>query len=206
MARIAIDAGIVPDTLGADMHGYNTEIPEVKKPAGTPDEHHDDENHPFLGQARFSLTQAMSSMMALGIPLEDVVPMVTSHPAEMLRMSDRIGALKVGYTADISVLHDDRGRFLLRVRRRVDPLVLGFVLLEQRVALFGEVQRRPGIDRGEQTLIEVDVGGLAGFVDRDLARDKKVVAAARHRDVGVGQAAQLERRVVSDALRRELDV
>ncbi|MCJ2022169.1 amidohydrolase/deacetylase family metallohydrolase [Methylobacterium sp. E-065] len=114
VARASLPAGVIPYTLGADMHGYNTEVPEVRKPAGTPDEHHDDENHPFLGQARFSLTQAMSSMMALGIPLEDVVPMVTSHPAEMLRMSDRIGALKIGYAADISVLHDDRGRFLLR--------------------------------------------------------------------------------------------
>jgi dihydroorotase len=111
VARASLPAGVIPYTLGADMHGYNTEVPQ---PAGTPNEHHDDENHPFLGQARFSLTQAMSSMMALGIPLEDVVPMVTSHPAEMLRMSDRIGALKVGYAADVSVLHDDRGRFLLR--------------------------------------------------------------------------------------------
>ena len=32
----------------------------------------------------------------------------------MLRMSDRIGALEVGFAADVSVLHDDRGRFLLR--------------------------------------------------------------------------------------------
>ncbi|MGY2046901.1 amidohydrolase/deacetylase family metallohydrolase [Methylobacterium sp. JK268] len=111
VARAAIPAGVVPYTLGADMHGYNTEVP---RPAGTPDEHHDDENHPFLGQARFSLTQAMSSMMALGIPLEEVVPMVTSHPAKMLGLTDRIGALTPGFSADISVLHDDRGRFLLR--------------------------------------------------------------------------------------------
>jgi predicted amidohydrolase len=27
MARIALDAGIVPHTLGADMHGYNTHVP-----------------------------------------------------------------------------------------------------------------------------------------------------------------------------------
>ncbi|MDX6806245.1 amidohydrolase/deacetylase family metallohydrolase [Terrihabitans rhizophilus] len=111
VARASLPAGVIPYTLGADMHGYNTEVPQ---PAGTPDEHHDDENHPFLGQARFSLTQAMSSMMALGIPLEDVVPMVTKNPAEMLGLSDRIGALKPGYAADVSVLHDDRGRFLLR--------------------------------------------------------------------------------------------
>ena len=63
-----LDAGVIPDTLGADMHGYNTEVPA---PAGTPHEHADDENHPFKGQARFSLAQAMSSMIALGLPLED---------------------------------------------------------------------------------------------------------------------------------------
>jgi dihydroorotase len=111
IARKALDAGIVPHTLGADMHGYNTEVPA---PAGTPAQHYDDENHPFRGQARFSLTQAMSSMLALGLALEDVVPMVTSNPAQMLGMSDRLGALKPGYTADVSVLSDESGRFVLR--------------------------------------------------------------------------------------------
>jgi len=111
LARKALDAGIVPHTLGADMHGYNTEVPP---PAGTPAQHYDDENHPFRGQARFSLTQAMSSMLALGLSLEQVVPMVTLHPAQMLGMSDRLGALTPGYAADVSVLHDDRGRFILR--------------------------------------------------------------------------------------------
>jgi dihydroorotase len=111
IARKALDAGIVPHTLGADMHGYNTEVPA---PPGTPAQHYDDENHPFRGQARFSLTQAMSSMLALGLALEDVVPMVTSNPAQMLGLSERLGALKPGRIADVSVLHDDRGRFILR--------------------------------------------------------------------------------------------
>jgi dihydroorotase len=111
IARKALAAGIMPHTLGADMHGYNTEVPP---PAGTPAQHYDEENHPFRGQAKFSLTQAMSSMIALGIPLEDVVPMVTSNPAQMIGMSDRIGALKPGYAADVTVLWDDRGRFILR--------------------------------------------------------------------------------------------
>ena len=111
IARKALAAGIMPHTLGADMHGYNTEVPP---PAGTPAQHYDDENHPFRGQAKFSLTQAMSSMIALGITLEDVVPMVTSNPAQMIGMSDRIGALKPGYAADVTVLWDDRGRFILR--------------------------------------------------------------------------------------------
>ncbi len=61
LARTAIAAGIGPHMLGADMHGYNADIPA---PAGTPSEHSDDENHPFLGQARFSLTQAPASSSA----------------------------------------------------------------------------------------------------------------------------------------------
>jgi dihydroorotase len=111
LARKAIAFGIVPTTLGADIHGYNTHVPA---PAGTPDQHEDDENHPFAGQAKFSLVQAMSSLMVLGLTLEQVVPMVTSHPAELLGLSDAIGALKPGMDADVSVLAEKQGRFKLR--------------------------------------------------------------------------------------------
>ena len=111
LARKALDAGIVPDTLGADMHGYNTYVPP---PRGTPSEHPDDETHPFAGQAKFSLTQAMSSMLALGLKIEQVVPMVTTNAASMIGLSGEIGTLKPGATADVSVLSDERGRFILR--------------------------------------------------------------------------------------------
>jgi dihydroorotase len=110
LARKALDAGIVPHTLGADMHGYNTFVPP---PPGTPGAHPDDENHPFAGQARFSLTQAMSSMLALGLTLQQVVPMVTSNAAKMAGIPEEIGALKPGMAADVSVLDDFRGRFKL---------------------------------------------------------------------------------------------
>ena len=111
LARKALDAGIVPHTLGADMHGYNTYVPP---PPGTPAEHSDDEAHPFAGQAKFSLTQAMSSMLALGLTLEQVVPMVTSNCAAMIGLSDELGALRPGMVADVSVLADQRGRFILQ--------------------------------------------------------------------------------------------
>ena len=111
LARKALDAGVIPDTLGADIHGYNTSVPP---PPGTPLEPADEEAHPFIGQARFSLVQAMSSLMALGLSLEQVVPMVTSNAAKMLRISDKIGALQPGREADITVLSDHRGKFLLR--------------------------------------------------------------------------------------------
>jgi dihydroorotase len=119
MARRALDAGVVPHTLGADMHGYNTFLPP---PPGTPSEHPDDENHPFAGQARFSLTQAMSSMLALGLSLQQVVPMVTSNAAVMAGLPDRIGALKPGMEADVSVLNDVRGRFKLQDNERTEVI------------------------------------------------------------------------------------
>lgn len=112
MARLVLDAGVVPDTLGADMHGYNTTIP---KPRGTPESHPDkEEMHMFAGAQNFSLASAMTSMLALGLRLEQVVPMVTSNCAAMLGMQDEIGTLRPGVGADVSVLDDVTGRFVLQ--------------------------------------------------------------------------------------------
>jgi dihydroorotase len=108
-ARIVLDAGVVPDTLGADMHGYNTHVPA---PGGTPDSHPDEE-HSFLGRTQFSLVSAMTSMLALGLPLQHVVAMATCNAAKMVGMEDGIGSLQVGRSADISVLDDRRGRWIL---------------------------------------------------------------------------------------------
>lgn len=107
-ARIVLDAGIVPDTLGADMHGYNTTVPQ---PAGTPDSHPDEEDHLFKGRIRFSLVSAMTSMLALGLPLDHVVAMVTRNAARMVGMEGELGTLTVGGVADVSVLNDERGRW-----------------------------------------------------------------------------------------------
>jgi dihydroorotase len=110
MARKVLEAGIMPFTLGADMHGYNTKVP---KPAGSPDQHPDEEMHLFAGDTRFSLTRAMSELLALGLKLEDIVPMVSSHCATMLKMDGAIGTLAKGAPADVSVIADERGRWLL---------------------------------------------------------------------------------------------
>lgn len=110
-ARKVLEAGYFPDTLGADMHGYNTSVPA---PAGTPDSHPDEEDHLFKGAIRFSLVSTMSSMLALGLTLEQVVPMVTTNAAELLGMRETLGHLKPGAVADVSVLSDERGRWTLR--------------------------------------------------------------------------------------------
>jgi dihydroorotase len=68
----------------------------------------------FFGQMRFSLVSTMTTLMACGLTLEQVVPMVTSNPAKMLRLENKIGTLRPGMAADVSVLHDERGRWVLR--------------------------------------------------------------------------------------------
>jgi dihydroorotase len=70
--------------------------------------------HLFAGAQNFSLASAMTSMLALGLMLEQVVPMVTSNCAAMLGMKDEIGTLRPGVEADVSVLADDSGRFVLK--------------------------------------------------------------------------------------------
>ena len=110
MARIALDAGIVPHTLGADMHGYNTDVPA---PPGTPAVHSDSE-HMFFGKVRFSLVSAMTAMLALGLPLEQVVRMVTINVVDIFGLPKELGTLAVGNPADVSVLDDERGRWVLR--------------------------------------------------------------------------------------------
>jgi len=111
MARIALDAGIVPDTLGADMHGYNTTVPKPQSP-GTPDTHPDEE-HMFFGAVKFSLVSAMTSMLALKLPLDHVVAMATCNAQRDFGLPADLGHLGVGAAADISVLNDQRGRFAL---------------------------------------------------------------------------------------------
>ena len=127
MARRVLDAGILPFTLGADLHGYNTKIPAER---GTPESHPDDEMHLFAGDTQFSLCRAMTELLALGVALEDIVPMVTSNCATMLGMESELGSLAPGMPADISVLSDESGEWTLAdnggvkvvATRRVAPL------------------------------------------------------------------------------------
>jgi dihydroorotase len=126
MARRVLDAGVLPNTLGADLHGFNTNVPPEP---GTPVDHPDDEMQSFADQAKFSLCHAMTELLAMGISLEDIIPMVTSNCAAMLGMEDELGSLAVGRDADISVLDlktgewelRDNGQVAVKTDRRLTP-------------------------------------------------------------------------------------
>ena len=55
----------------------------------------------------------MSELPHLGVPLEQVIAMVSSNPATLIRMQDQLGSIAVGREADISVLKIETGRFKL---------------------------------------------------------------------------------------------
>ena len=116
-ARRVLDAGIRPTTLGADLHGYNTRAPADP---GVPEKHPDPEMAPFGTDARFSLTHGMVELLALGLTLDEVVPMVTSRCAETLEPEGELGTLRVGAAADVSVLADERGRWVLSDNERTE--------------------------------------------------------------------------------------
>jgi dihydroorotase len=107
MARKVIEAGLRPTTLGADMHGYNVRVPGAGDAA-------DRAANPFAGVAPFNLTIAMTELLTLGVTLPEIVAMVTSNPAKMLKLEESLGSLQVGREADVSVLEMRRGRFELR--------------------------------------------------------------------------------------------
>jgi dihydroorotase len=56
-----------------------------------------------------SMTEMMTRFIGLGFTLEDVVTMSTHNPAQAIGEADRLGSLKVGHQADISVLRIEEG-------------------------------------------------------------------------------------------------
>ncbi len=116
MARKALEAGIIPYTLGADLHGLNVRPPEDN---AFRMKESDRQSNPFFGVAAFGLTHAMTELLTLGLPLSEVVKTVTSNAAEMVHMSDTIGSLAVGRAADVSVVDMLSGKFTLQDNLRV---------------------------------------------------------------------------------------
>lgn len=120
-ARAVLAAGILPDTLGADLHGYNIKFPDggrwyrgmftdtqEMEPPTAPTE----ALPPF--STPYGIHHTMSELMALGVPLPKLVAMCTSNAARMLGMTDTLGALRVGQPADISVFRILKGSWELR--------------------------------------------------------------------------------------------
>ena len=113
IARKMIAAGVLPHTISSDAHGAF---------AGFYDD----------SELDYSLCGAMTRLLALGIPLKEIIRRVTVNPAKILRDSE-IGTLSVGTRADITVLErvseactltDSRGEKLRAEEQLVPSLVV----------------------------------------------------------------------------------
>jgi dihydroorotase len=118
-AEQVIAAGILPYTLGADLHGYNVRLKDGGRAyrgmftgEGVDSIIADDRAaSPF--ERPYSLHHAMTELVALGVPLVEIVRMATENAAVMLGFVGEMGALSVGMPADISVLRLVDGDFTL---------------------------------------------------------------------------------------------
>ncbi len=119
-AKQVLAAGIMPDTLGADLHGYNIKFPDggrwyrgmfTDTAEMEPPEAPQEELPPF--STPYGIHHTMSEMMALGVELPKLVAMCTSNAAKMLGMPE-LGRITVGAPADISVFRILSGEWMLR--------------------------------------------------------------------------------------------
>jgi dihydroorotase len=84
-ARRLLDQGYQPTTISTDLNIFNIDGPV------------------------WSLAETMSKLWALGLPLVDVVAMVTTNTARVIDRQDQLGQLTPGREADITVLRVDEG-------------------------------------------------------------------------------------------------
>jgi dihydroorotase len=78
-AELAGNAGFWPDTISTDLHSISAPMAE-------------------------SLPVVMSKMLAIGMPLTDVITATTARAAQVIHRGDTLGSLGVGRVADLTVL------------------------------------------------------------------------------------------------------
>ncbi len=90
VADKCLNQGIIPDIISSDLT-----LPAITGPV-------------------YGLTVTMSKLLKLGLSLNQVIEMTTTNPAKAIREDSRIGSLKSGMVADVSVLQLLSGRWQLR--------------------------------------------------------------------------------------------
>ena len=89
VARKSMAQGILPTTLSTDLGGNN------------------------LRHTVYGMTVTMTKFLALGLDLKQVIEMSTTNPARALGEETRIGSLKPGMEADVSILKLLNGKWSL---------------------------------------------------------------------------------------------
>lgn len=142
IARKMLEVGIMPDTLGSDVHGDFCSY------------------HDFT-ILDYSLIGGFNKMLGLGIPMVDAIRALTATPARVLA-DPSIGHLSVGARANITLLREVEGswtfidcrRERLTVPRRIlpDAVIMNGEIITPDCGLLSDVmspnERPRGITRG----------------------------------------------------------
>ncbi|MBA2668103.1 MAG: amidohydrolase/deacetylase family metallohydrolase [Trueperaceae bacterium] len=87
VARRALEQGFAPDIISSDLHAFNVDGPV------------------------FDLPTTLTKFLALGVPLDDAIRLVTTAPGRLL--GGARGGLALGGRADIAVVRLEQGSFTL---------------------------------------------------------------------------------------------
>jgi len=169
-ARRVLDSGIMPFTVGADLHGYNIRGcgKSWYKDIVIPD--HDEEDE-FTFVSPYSLQHAMTEMLALGVSFGEVVKMASANCAAALKIEDEFGSIAVGRPANLSIVEVVSGRWTLKDST-------GVTLEADRL-----VQPRMAIRDGE--VIQADsplLPDLEKIADRSVPRRVRAKSRVSSRD------------------------
>ena len=136
-ARRARDRGIIFDS-GVGINNFTFESArKILDQDFAPDTISSDLTVPGRQTPIHSLTECMNKFMALGMTLHDVVLRTTANPAEVLGMSDSLGAISPGRDADLSILDVVEGDWVYRDN-------FGGILRSQHAALAPRLAVRSG--------------------------------------------------------------
>jgi dihydroorotase len=114
--REAQQAGIYFDAAHGRMHVSFPIVRRLLDQGFLPNGLSTDVTVPLMQQdpESFHLPGFLNKLLALGVPLRDLVPLVTSNPARLLGREPWLGSLQVGAPADVCVLAWEDGDFTLR--------------------------------------------------------------------------------------------
>lgn len=168
-ARAFLDAGLAPDIISSDIHST---VVAAGKPIP------DWGLEPDLeGKATsWTMTGTMSKVLALGYDLPLVIKMATEGPAQALGMSDTIGTLGVGRTANITLLDVKPGEWEL-MDTVGELLKTDSVLLPAKTILAGRVFENEPLERPEFRN-ELGIGQRTAF--KPFAADKSKENMSKH--------------------------
>jgi dihydroorotase len=112
-AADAHDRGVLFD-LGHGSGGFSYAVAEAMLASGlSPDIISSDLHQRSLLGPAFDLPTCMSKMLALGMPVEEVVRAVTVNPARAIGAASQSGSLEIGRRADIATFELEEGDFVL---------------------------------------------------------------------------------------------